>query len=333
MIDQHIRGYTEVLDQFEWSLTLNCAPAGPWTVGVLDDPVPTRADTAGTVLAAAVSPTSTGLPVTTTVGPRWVTTTAYPAEFPFDATVGGEQVTVNAITGVAEDAFARALSSSWGTADSGQAWTTNGGSASDYAVASGTGRHVMSTVNVFRHTTVPVTTPDVDLRVDFLLSAVPVGDSAYVFPMLRYADTTHFYFARVQIAPGGAMTLTLRKRNGAETQLGSAYITGFTYTASAWYTVRIAMAGSTLNGKVWLRGSPEPDWQLSTTDTDLTAAASVGVRTLLGATASNAPITTEFDNLYADPQQMTVVRSVNGIVKSQPAGADVRLARPAFVAL
>ncbi|MFI6861791.1 hypothetical protein ACIBKZ_18145 [Streptomyces sp. NPDC050421] len=333
LIDQHIRGYTEVLGLFEWSLTYNCAPASPWQVGVEGDPVYARADTAGTVLAAAVSDTATALPVTTTVGPRWVDTATYPTEFPFDVSLGGEQVTVAGITGVAEDVFARTVSNGWGTADSGQAWVTDGGSASNYAVASGTGRHVMP-VNTFLATVVPVVTPDVDLRVDFSLSALPVGDSAYVFPVIRYADVTRFYFARVQIAAGGAMTLTLRKRVGAETQLGSSYTTGFTYTAGARYTVRLAMTGSTLTGKVWLTSGAEPAaWQLSATDTDLVAPASVGVRTLLGSAISNAPLTALFDNLYADPQQMTVTRSVNGIVKAQTAGTDVRLAYPTIAAL
>lgn len=334
LIDQHALGYTETLGQFEWTLTFNCTPASPWQVGVEGDPVYARADTAGCVLAAAVSDTATALPVTTTVGPRWVDTATYPAELPFDVTVGGEQVTVNAITGVAEDVFARTVASGWGNANSGQTWLTDGGSASDYAVTGGTGRHIMSTANVFRHTTVPVTTADVDLRVDFSLGALPVGDSAYVFPMIRYADVTHFYFARVQISAAGAMTLTLRKRVGAETQLGSSYATGFTYTAGAWYTVRLAMTGSTLTGKVWLRGGAEPStWQLSATDTDLTAPASVGVRTLLGTATSNTPITAQFDSLYADPQQMTVTRSINGIVKAQAAGTDLRLTYPTIAAL
>ncbi|MFD5057437.1 hypothetical protein [Streptomyces sp. NPDC058394] len=90
LIDQHIRGYTEVLGQFEWSLTLNCSPAGPWTVGVVDAPVPTRADTAGSTLASSATSTATSLSVATTTGPVWPTD---PREYPVDLTVGGEVVT------------------------------------------------------------------------------------------------------------------------------------------------------------------------------------------------------------------------------------------------
>lgn len=98
-IDQHIRGYTEVLGQFEWALTLNCAPASPWQVAVVDDPVLARANTAGSTLAASATSTATTLSVATTTGPVWVTTAAYPGDFPFAVTVGGEQVTVTAISG------------------------------------------------------------------------------------------------------------------------------------------------------------------------------------------------------------------------------------------
>jgi hypothetical protein len=90
LIDQHIRGYTEVLGQFEWTLTLNCSPAGPWTVGVVEDPVLGRVDTDGSQLASSVTSSATTLSVATTAGPVWVTD---PREYPFDLEMGGEVVT------------------------------------------------------------------------------------------------------------------------------------------------------------------------------------------------------------------------------------------------
>ncbi|GAA2985362.1 hypothetical protein [Streptomyces fulvorobeus] len=334
-VDLIIRGYSEEIGAGGWTITFNCAPGSPWSVGVADDRVLGRADTDGSELAAAVTSTATTWPVTVTAGPAWLTTAANPTEFPLDVTCDGEQATVTRITGVAEDAFARTVASGWGAADSGQAWVTDGGSAADYAVSAGTGRHIMSSRGVFRHTYVPVVTADVDLRVDFSLSAVPAADSAYVFPMIRYQDVTHMYLARVQIAAGGAMTLTLRKRDGGETQLGSSYATGLTYTAGAWYTVRLAMTGSELSAKVWLRSGTEPvAWQVTATDAALTAPASVGVRTVLGSATTNVlPVTVTFDNLYVGPQAMTVIRSVNGIVKGHAAGAALSLTHPMRAAL
>jgi hypothetical protein len=79
-----------------WEVTLVCGPAGPWTVGVLEDPVVSRADTDGSQLAASVTATATTLMVSATVGPVW---TRDPTDFPMDVRVGGEVVTVTGITG------------------------------------------------------------------------------------------------------------------------------------------------------------------------------------------------------------------------------------------
>ncbi|MFH9610416.1 hypothetical protein [Streptomyces sp. NPDC017448] len=333
-VDLLVEGYRETLSNLSWELILNCSPAGPWQVGVVEDPVRGRADTDGTELAAPVSATAPMWPITVTAGPDWITTAEHPSQFPFDVTAGGEQVTVTAITGVAEDSFGRTVAAGWGTADSGQPWTTDGGAPADYAVAAGTGRHIMNTTNTIRVATTPVATPDVDLRVDWALSALPVGDSAYVFPALRVTDLTHMYFGRIQIAASGAMTLTLRRRNGPEVQLGSPLVTGLTYVPGTWYTVRLAASGSTLSMKLWARDTAEPaGWQLSVVDTELTAAGSVGVRSLLGSAASNPPLTLQVDNLHCGPQAMTVTRSVNGITKPHAAGTPLSLTHPMRAAL
>ncbi|MFI8200027.1 hypothetical protein ACIF6K_26485 [Streptomyces sp. NPDC085942] len=255
-------------------------------------------------------------------------------EGPFAVTVGGEEMAVRGIGPVAADAFARTVESGWGTADSGQPWTVLGGVPGDYAVSGGTGRHSMTPRNTIRHTLAAASAADQNLQFDWSLSALPVGDSAYIFPMVRATGTSSMYFGRVQIAASGAMTLTLRKRNGAETQLGTAYATGLTYAPGAWYTVRLAVTGNTLRMRLWARGTPEPaEWQLSAVDTDLTAPGAVGCRSLLGGAATNTTLTASFDTLHCGPQQMTVSRAANGIRKGHPAGADVRLAHPTIVAL
>jgi hypothetical protein len=199
------------------------------------------------------------------------------------------------------DTFERTVANGWGTADTGQVWTVRDGPATDFSVAGGTGRHVLTAPGIFHITTLPWTVPDSSLRVDFSLSALPVTDSAYVFPVVQYADTTHLYMARVQISGTGGMFLTLRKRDGAETQLGSAFTTALTFAPGAWYTVRLNRTGTTLQGKVWLRGTPEPAWQVTVTDATFTGVGDVGVRSFLGAAATNAPLTFSFDNLWVAP--------------------------------
>lgn len=73
VIDQHMLGYTERIGLYEWSLAMNCAPAGPWQVGVVDDPRLGRADTDGSELNSAATSTATSLSVAVTDGPLWVT--------------------------------------------------------------------------------------------------------------------------------------------------------------------------------------------------------------------------------------------------------------------
>ncbi|MEU2450048.1 hypothetical protein ABZ605_08315 [Streptomyces sp. NPDC012765] len=96
-IDLIVEGYTETLrPPARWDIVLNCSPAGMWTVAVSDDPVLGRLDTAGSTLVSGVSSTATSLSVATTTGPIWTTAAG---DLPFDIRVGGEVMTVTAISG------------------------------------------------------------------------------------------------------------------------------------------------------------------------------------------------------------------------------------------
>ncbi|MFJ3170643.1 hypothetical protein ACIPJK_07635 [Streptomyces roseus] len=96
-IDLIVEGYTETIGHpNSWDVILNCSPAGPWTVAVTNDSTLARADTAGSQLNSGISSSATSLSVATTSGPIWTTAGA---EFPFDIRVGGEVMTVSAISG------------------------------------------------------------------------------------------------------------------------------------------------------------------------------------------------------------------------------------------
>lgn len=95
-IDLMVIGYSETFDQFTWYLSLVCVPYGPWHVATADDVTYGRADTAGSSLAADATSAATSLSVATTSGPLWTTSAG---DFPFDVTIGGEQVTVTNVTG------------------------------------------------------------------------------------------------------------------------------------------------------------------------------------------------------------------------------------------
>ncbi|MER7047724.1 hypothetical protein [Streptomyces jumonjinensis] len=95
-VDLLVQQITHIPLPRTWEVTLVCTPAGPWTVGVEGT---ARADTAGSQLAVGVSATATALSVTTTTGPRWMTSAARAGDFPFDIRAGGEVMTVTGITG------------------------------------------------------------------------------------------------------------------------------------------------------------------------------------------------------------------------------------------
>lgn len=90
-IDDDIRTFT-------WDVTLTCSPAGPWTVAVVDDDELGRVDTDGSALASGVTSSATSLSVTVTEGALWSLTGA---DWPFNILVGGEEMTVTAVSGAA----------------------------------------------------------------------------------------------------------------------------------------------------------------------------------------------------------------------------------------
>jgi hypothetical protein len=74
-IELMVQGYSEVLDQFTWTIDYNCTPYGPWHVAVeasISDGVYERDDTDGSELAEALDATETAVDVFVTDGPTWV---------------------------------------------------------------------------------------------------------------------------------------------------------------------------------------------------------------------------------------------------------------------
>ena len=97
--DQQVEGMTEVLGQFARDLYYVCVPNSPYRVGVVEDDELGRADTEGSELASGVDADDTSWSVSTTSGPVWINSTDHASMFPFDIRIGGERVTVTAISG------------------------------------------------------------------------------------------------------------------------------------------------------------------------------------------------------------------------------------------
>jgi hypothetical protein len=134
-VDLQVQGYTETIGVYDWTITFNCVPASPWTVGIADDPVLGRADTDGSQLAAGVTAAATTLSVAVTAGPLW---TVDPTDYPFDLRLSGEVVTARA-AGAPIDLVD-------GTFESGvSGWTPTGGTfAASTDAHTGTGSGILT---------------------------------------------------------------------------------------------------------------------------------------------------------------------------------------------
>ncbi|MFJ6615462.1 hypothetical protein ACIQPT_34880 [Streptomyces sp. NPDC091289] len=466
-IDQHMLGYTERLGLYDWALTMNCAPAGPWQVGSIGAPVLGHVDTDGSELAGAVSASDTALPVQAVVGPTWVeappplnanstfgeglagwsgsggtidrvpapwpapttdrwalrltpdgvaqypnagsdqipvtagqaytlsgwlrcaggrnvalnmnwfgpsssyldtssndqdvnegewtrfelTATApvgaetvnlaptvpdYPpatdvlwashltlrpaggsgSDFPFDIRVGGEVMTVQGvgpatttsmadtfartITPTVTDTFGRTVAGGWGSADTGQAWTTSGGTAGDYAVGSGAATMSAGVVNSSRFTQLAaLSLANVDVQADITVPVVATGASISTGLRLRAADTSNYYYVEVVRGLSGAMSLNLVSRVSAVSTVISGPVSKGTYVAGETWTVRARLVGSTLVAKLWRTSTAEPSgWDAQAVTTTIPAAGPVGLRTILSTGNTNTlPVVATFDNV------------------------------------
>lgn len=95
-VEQLVVGYTEHLSEYVHALTLVCAPASPYRVAVLDS-ANTRLDSGSSTLTVGIDETDLSWQVSTSNPLDLWTTDA--AEFPFEVVIGGERITVSAISG------------------------------------------------------------------------------------------------------------------------------------------------------------------------------------------------------------------------------------------
>ncbi|MFK0018186.1 hypothetical protein [Streptomyces sp. NPDC090798] len=339
-IDQLVLGFEESITHFEHRITFTCAPASPYnTIGYLDTTA--RFDTDGSQLLTAIGPADTSMvvvpsPTQTVLSPgQWVLWTTDPAEFPFDLRLGGEVVRATGATPWLSDAFSRTVSNGWGSADTGQAWSV-AGTASDYAVGSGVGSHILTTVTTTRRSFIdPFLFTNFDFYVDITTSATATGGSLFGGPAGRYMDSANLYTARMEFTTSNTLILSLRKLvNGNETSLG-VYNLPDTYAPGTFFRIRFQAQGSVFRTKAWLASGVEtPEWQISVVDGDISTANFIGLRSFSASSNTNVNPSVNYENAnIINPQTFTMTRSINGITKAHAAGEDVRLANPTIISL
>jgi PKD repeat protein len=210
-------------------------------------------------------------------------------------------------TVLAGDTFARTLPSSWGTADTGGAWTitsttmfsVNGSQGLVTIPAAGKGP--VAYLN-------SVSARDVSVVTDFALDKTPAGGAYSHSVLARMNGTGNAYVLTARVNPNGSLQVFLaRLVSGAETQLKSVTLSTFGYTAGDRLKLRLDVSGSgttSLAGRVWRASASEPAAdQVSTTDTttSLQGPGALGVKAYTSSALSSLPVQVSVAGFRATP--------------------------------
>jgi hypothetical protein len=209
---------------------------------------------------------------------------------------------------VVADSFTREISGGWGNADTGQTWNTVG-TASDFTVSLGMGRHLHSVTASMRESYIDTGKADWDLSID-LSWPVNAASGATLTRWIcgRYTNSNNYYVCRLDLNTAGAVSMQLGQRvAGTFTTLVSSTTVDATYTANAVYRVRFT--GSTTLGslliaaRAWIPAiEVDPGTALLTYQDSapaLTSGTNVAVLDRAEAGNTNVPVTLSWDNATA----------------------------------
>jgi hypothetical protein len=345
-----ILGYTETFDQLEYNMTLNCTPEAPYRIAVADDDDFGRIDTDGSQLAAAIGAAAAPQHVSSTTATQNSAATAVAVTLP--AIAAGNTLLI----GVCWESSAGTVPTITSVVDTrGNTYTTT----PDVSVDAGTTlavatiRGTVSTAIQAGDTvtiTVSVSRSRWAIQVDEFsgLTASPLdqvaSNTGSVGSLVSgttpaTAQAVEVAYAAFGLGTGRTLTLPDGWAGGAQvaTSAGSAdralqTLWSFTSAAGAQSVTVGTSSSSTYAGVIsTYRASASMNIQVAVTD---------------GALWTTDPAECPFDircggevmtvtavSGSSSPQTMTVTRSVNGVVKGQVAGEDVRLAQPAIISM
>ncbi|MHA7155250.1 PKD domain-containing protein [Arthrobacter sp. TMN-50] len=204
---------------------------------------------------------------------------------------------------LAADTFSRTVSSGFGTAEQGGAWTLSG-SASLFSVANGVGSIRIGSAGSGPSAYLnSVSSANSESSVKFGLDKVGSGGGTFLYLVGRKVSTAE-YRGKVWVSSTGTVTLdATRVVNGVMTTLATQSVAGLRLAAGEQLQVRLQVTGTsptTIRAKVWKVGTTEPvAWMVSATDSTaaLQAPGSAALLTYLSGSATNAPVTATFDDL------------------------------------
>ncbi|MFI6424077.1 LamG-like jellyroll fold domain-containing protein [Promicromonospora sp. NPDC050880] len=207
----------------------------------------------------------------------------------------------------AVDTFDRTVSSGWGSATKGGAWTLSG-AASGYSVAGGEGVMDLSAPGANRKAQLQdVAAADVEVRGVLSLDEISDGSGTFVSLTGRTGGFSSEYRAKVWVKATGAVQLQLVALQSAETTLAAVNVADLTVGPGERLAVRFQVTGTsptTVRAKVWKAGTPEPaTWRLTATDStpELQDAGGVGYALSLSGNVTTGANVVRLDDLWAGP--------------------------------
>lgn len=181
------------------------------------------------------------------------------------------------------DTFTRSVSSSWGSADSGQAWTLggDGGAASQFSVNGSAGVIAPGAVSAIRQTYITVGQRDMTVACVLSPGAVATGASIQQAVMARRVDADNMYQAVVLFGTAGTAQLQIAKRvAGSSTVLTTASGT-IAYDASTDVYCAITVEGASIVARAYDVAAPSTVLATAAVDTAVAAAGGAGCRAFL----------------------------------------------------
>lgn len=181
------------------------------------------------------------------------------------------------------DTFSRANQTNWGTASSGDTWGHIDGAGTESIVSN---KGQITGANDTNVTTLGAkTATNVDVVVQLSVSAT----NARAGVVARVQDANTYYIARLN---GSTNQVQLCKFvGGTLTILQSA---SFTVSASTFYWLRFRATSTSLSARAWTTTEPG-SWTVSTTDSSISAAGTVGLYSLVASTSTIV----DYDNFTA----------------------------------
>lgn len=209
-------------------------------------------------------------------------------------------------TVIAQDSFQRTAVSGWGSAEVGGAydvWSTPGTSA---RLDAGTGEiSGLKPGGSFRATLPRTSAADVDFTGSLTLpKPIPAKLGLYHAWELRGQKDGSAYRGRVEVDSRGQVVLSISRVNrNAETNLTHVVVPG-TPTAGGTLNAEFRITGTStvsVSGRIWQKGSTQPGWQATTTDSSasrIATAGTVGVWDYL-ARSTASPVAVRVDDITA----------------------------------